>query len=818
MSENTDPIDPLTVPTPSTDTESPKSEDPYKDLEEISERIDKCLKADAFSRVFFENNWGRNVFFYAGAQWLKKMGGRWEKRNLPSWFPRAQTNKFAEKANDLITQLLQGGRVPISYTPATDDEADIGTAEVGERIRDVMYTEAECDQQAHALAAWLVITGNAFGIPNYDVSEDHGTKDVPFMSCPTCAQNGVPGSEADPDAISQKIDPVTEDESAPMCPMCGSTELQPGADIAHTFPVGALQLDICGPFEIRGDHRISDVRKWQKFVHQKKYDLAWAKENWPDFKDKITADSGATADTAQFFMDLFANLTPDFAFGAGLGSNGSTASKYPKVTAYCLRELPSEKFPEGLYAIRLGKNSEAIVEAGPLPTECGAGVKKGKKFLPIIHWGCNIVPGRLWRKTPMDDLITLQVFRNMIEANIRLSIQRMGNAMWMLPKGCGVDVLTGEPGQTVPYNPVSVGGTQFAKPERIPADLNNIGALTTMLKVIDDSMERISGTFFLQGGNAPPGVTAASALAYLGEKGQQSLSTLRTGWALGWAEFDRMGLEIARQNWDDDRMRAVAGKNRKWQVEKFSKADIQGAVNMIIDWNALAPKSNATERATIGQLVQLGFVNPQDEEMQITVLKKFGELDLKGSLSIDVEDAAKEQDRFLNDPAYMPQVRPFVDNSTVHLREHVDFAKTDEFRELPQARQAEWLGHIQNTVLDITTRRLMLTQAGLDPDVPALAEIPSGAAQVAAQASQMAQQAAQQAAAQNGGVPNGAEGPDPRLSPDGTQPTTAGDAAQMPDIADSGVAGPTQQASPDGLPAVVKPAGSPRRIDLPGGG
>ena len=771
MSENTDALDTASAITDTTE-EAPKKS-AYDDVADISERIDKCLKADQFSRIFFENNWARSIFFYAGAQWLRKVGGRWERRNLPVWFPRAQTNKLAEKANDLITQLLTGGRVPITYTPATDDPADIATAEVGERIRDVMYTEAEGDQKAHSIASWLVLTGNAFGIPFYDMDESYGTTKGPSE------ETGEDGQ------------PISQD-----------------------YPIGALQLDVTGPFEIRGDHRVQDVRKWQKFIHQKKYDLNWAKENWPDFKDKIEPDSGATPDTAQYFMDLFANLTPDFAFGAGLSANGNTAAKYPKVSAYVYRELPSQKYPEGIYAVRLGKNPEAIVEAGPLPTVYGAGVKKGRRFLPLIHWGANIVPGRLWRKTPIDDLITLQVFRNMIEANIRLSIQRMGNSLWLLPKGAGIDIITGEPGQKIDYNPVSVGGTQFAKPERIPADLNNLGPLLAMIKEIDDAMERISGTFFLQGGNAPPGVTAASALAYLGEKGQQSLSTLRTGWAQGWAEFEKMSLEIARENWDDDRMRAVAGKNKKWAVEKFTKADIQGAVNMIVDWNALAPKSNATERATIGQLVQLGFVNPQDEEMQITVLKKFGELDLKGSLDLDVEDAAKEEDRFLNKQE-QPQVRPFIDNSTVHLRSHVDFAKTDEFRELTPEEQQAWYGHISNTVLDITTRRMTLTQAGLDPDVPALAEVPSAAAQVAAQAALQAQQAQQQAAAQNGGVPNGAEGPDPRLNPDGTQPTPPPNEAQMPDLAAAG-ATPPQQAAPAGLPPNVKPAGSPRRIDLPG--
>ena len=798
-SQNTDPImKPMQAPGYQEGSEEIKK-DPYDKndpevLADVNDRIDKVLKADSFSRIFFEANWGRNVFFYAGAQWLRRMGGgRWERRNLPSWFPRAITNKFAEKANDLITQLLQGGRVPITYAPATGDAADIAISEIGESLRDVMYTEAQCDEQAQIIASWMILTGNCFAIPHYDMSESFGT-------VPNLMVNGAEGPESAPEDGEEKK-PVDQE-----------------------YPIGSLQLEVAGPFEIRGDYRITDYRKWNSFVHQKRYDLTWAKENWPDYADKIQPDAGTSNDTSQFYMDLFANLTPDFAFGAGLASNSSTSGKYPKVTAYCIRELPSKKYPQGLYALRLGKtSSEAIVDIGPLPTVYGAGVKKGKHFLPLIHWRANIVPGRLWGKTPMDDLVYLQVFRNMVEANIRLSVQRMGNAVWLLPKGCGVDILTGEPGQQIDYNPMSVGGTNFAKPERVPAELNNLGALLALIKEIDDAMERVGGTFFLQGGNAPPGVTAASALAYLGEKGQQSLSTLRSAWAQGWAEFDKMGLELARQNWDDVRIRACVGKNRKWQVEKFTKADLQGACNIVVDWNALAPKSNATERATIGQLIQLGIIQPTDQEMQITILKKFGELALKGSLDIDIEDAAKEQDRFIQKNE-TPLVRPFVDNSMVHLREHVDFAKTDEFREMPQQKQQVWYEHIRLTVLDISTRRQALTQTGLDPDVPALAEVPSAAAEVAAQFAlqQQAQQAA--AAAQNGGVPNGAEGPDPRLNPDGSAtPPPAPDETQMPDIADSATqqpagpqpAGPPQQAAPQQMPPSVKPPGSPRRIGLP---
>lgn len=814
MSMHNDPIEDKSLENTGGDkTPNPETANPYEDLEAISSRIDKTLSADTFARTLFCSDWFRNLAMIAGSQWLKKSNGRWEKRKLPGWFPKAITNKFAEKFGDLTNQLVQAGRVPIAYVPATDDLKDLGIADVGESIREVMYTEAECDEQMVEIASWLISTGNVFGIPHYDMDASHGTSFIPNQQClnPDCA------------AVSTPNEMEMDDDEQPQCPECGggafaSQQDPEGNVIGDEYPTGAIQLDIASPFELRLDHRALVASKLLKFVRQRRYDVQFAKEKWEKFEDLIEPDGGDD-DVGQYYMDMLANLTSGWSSGGGLASNAGN-TKNPKVTAYELRELPSEEFPKGLYAVRIGKNANAIVEAGPLPTEYGAGVRKGQKFLPLIHWKCQSLPGRFWAKSPLDDLVPLQLYRNVVESNIRLSVQRMGNAMWLLPKGCGVDVLTGEPGQSVQYNPVSVGGTQHAKPERIGADLNNVGALLGVLKTIDDAIERLAGTFFLQGGDAPPGVTAASALAYLGEKGQQSLSMLRGNWAKGWREFDIMGLELARQNWDEPRLRTVAGKNKKWQTQSFMKSDLVGAVNMIIDFNALAPQSNATDRAQIAQLVQLGFVNPQDNETQIEVLKTFGQLKLKGSLDTDLQDAAKEQDAFLESQgATQPVIRPYVDNSTVHFHEHVEFAKTDEFRELPQPAQDAWLQHIEDTAKDIVVRRVELTQMGLDPDVPATAEIPSTEAALSAQqAQQMAQQQAQRAqqeqaaAQQNGGAPNGAQGPDPRLTAQGTQPGQAGP-GQTPDIANMGV---NQGMPPGNAPGSIKPPGSPREIQIPG--
>lgn len=749
-------------------------QDPYEDTQAISARIDRTLSIDRFQRSLFEREWFRNVLFIAGQQWIIYERGRWRPRALPAWFPRAQTNKMMEKYKELIAQLIKGEPVPITYNPATDDPADEATAEVGQRMREVFYAEADIEGKEEDVASWLIATGNAFVIPYYDMDEQHGTTFVQSERCNVC------GVVSDPREI------VENGNACPACAEQGiqSTDFSPatdptGAKIGGTFPRGALQADVASPFEIRLDHRITDLKQQRRFIRQRRYDLDWAKEHWTDFKDKITSDYGN--DLSQYYLDVLAHVTGSFSASGGFIGGGPSSPKNPKVTAYEFYELPSEKFPQGLRSVRLGQSPETVVEKGPLPTKYGAGIRDGQYFLNLVHFGADKIPGRFWRRSPLDDIVPLQIFRNTVEANLRLTSQRMGNGIWLKPKGSGVGVITGEPGQEIDYNPVSLGGTSFAKPERVPAELSNLNPLILLMNKIDDSIERVAGTFFLQGGETPPGVTAASALAYLGERAQKALSPLMTSWAKSWKQFELQSLEIVRDNWDDTRIRVVAGKNKKWASLKFTKADLQGAVNLVIDYNGLFPKSNATERATIGQLIQLQVLNPQDPEQQFEILKAFGETKLKGSQDIDVEYAAKEFDQFLTDPNYEPQVQPWVDNSTVHLMQHTDAAKTDEFQELPQERKDIWLAHIKATVYDIVTRRSMFGALGLDPDQPQNAEFTSADALTAAQT-------------QNGGVPNGAEGPDSRLSPVGTagpgQMAAAGagqvQPEQTPDIADGG--------------------------------
>jgi hypothetical protein len=232
-------------------------------------------------------------------------------------------------------------------------------------------------------------------------------------------------------------------------------------------------------------------------------------------------------------------------------------------------------------------------------------------------------------------------------------------------------------------------------------------------------------------------LTCNSALSYLGERANKAMSPWLRSWVRGFARWEAMVLEILREHATDERKRTIAGRNKQWEVQKFSSTQLTGAVNMVIDYEGIFPKSQATTRATLAQLIQLRVLNPADPQQQFEILKAFGETRLRGSIDLNTRVAAQEWDRFLNEDE-KPTIIPIVQDSVAHLQQHSDDTNSDEFRELmktnPPKAQA-WLAHVQLTSQDIVMRRMTFGQLGGDPTGPTPdgSEAPTAAGEQAAQ-------------------------------------------------------------------------------------
>lgn len=749
----------------------------------VSELIDKYLKVNDTTRAAFEWAAFRNLCLIAGQHDVIRLQGQVKLRNIPKYFPRTQTNKFREKRNDLLSAVAQG-RVPIKHLPATDDDAAHGTAEIGERVRDVIYAEARLDEKEHETAAWFVDTGNVFLYPYYDYDEKYGKTPVAKLQCPTC---GKMYSVAAPEEGAPEID-----ENNPVCPECGTPlvpavaenqmdSLEAGDERVDLVPIGSLCVDVLSMFEVRGDYRIRDYKDWRWWVRIQRYDVSYAKEKFGyEGGEEENGDDGNAL--SQHYLDVIASLTDQFNPQSGFGNTAAGSNKQPKVTAYTLFMLPSDDFPDGLIAKRIGKSSVNVIGIDPLDTEYGVGVKKGQKFLPLVHGKATSLSGRLLGSSPLDDAVPLQHFRNRVERAIDMEIRRMANSIWMNPKGSGVDLFNGEAGWVMQYNPLTLGGTTIAKPERVVPQLQYLQYLIEMLKEIDDAIERVTGTYFLAGGDAPQGVSAASALSLLDQRAKKATGPMLREWAKMFLELDKMTLEIARKHWTDQRIKVAAGKNKDFEVSAFTNADLQGAVVMDIDYQSLFPQSEATERAEIEQLIQGGIINPADPEQKLEVLRKFGKMSMLGSINVHERTARIEQSEFLK-TGQPPQLDPMFHNHMVHIVEHTKFANTDEYRALPPAQKELWNAHAQAHFVAEGARRALLMQMQMNPDAAEAVDVGTAGAQAAAQgaASVMGPQPGQQAgtkvgntvgtrAGTTGAGPNQAAAADARSQQVMTQP------------------------------------------------
>ena len=703
---------------------------PYGDITAASNFLDDRIGHYMANRYVFERDWYRNVLYYAGNQWIiyEKNQRRWRRRNLPGWFPRPITNKFAEKTNDIVSSLR---RPTFSYTPTSDKTASVALAESGSHLEKLCWKETKMNQNEPYLRAWLVLTGNVFLIQSYDESVEHGTFEVPALECASCGLTdtfeNVPLECPNEQCPSRGPQPMMGPDGQPQVdPLSGGVvnQVQPPKfkEAKLEYPKGLIVSEVAPPFEIFCDNSVPNWEDQQGFARVRSFSINEAKsiakrvfKDMPGLDQELTALSSETQGAGQLYLSSLAYISATFG-SLGTGAPSPKTSGEDRTTIYEMWHLPTDKYPQGCYIIRFGQNQK-LTKIIPLPSKR----RNGSYFLPGVHFGGDVVPGRFWRKTRMDDLVYKQNQRNLLEAMIMLAAQRMGSPAWLIPRGAGVGLITGEPGIRLNYNILSAGGNTPVKPERLsPEQLNQ--SILLFIQEIDESMERIAGTFFLQGGDTPPGVTAASALAYLGEKAQRAMNSWFQAYEDNFAKWLEQCLEILRVRAPEERV-LMGSQATRWEAKRFIMTDLQGEMEIKAEAGSAFPQSQAAVRATIQSLIELGLINVRDPMTAYNILQHAGLAHLSGAVDDDFKIAAEEFDMFLDtaeETGVPPDVDPVFDNHFAHFMQHKRDAQTDKFRKKPPQVRALWtqhtLMHLRN-MQEWAAAGFTLPRGGEPPDV-----------------------------------------------------------------------------------------------------
>lgn len=688
-------------PEPSaTSTPQPQTADPYDDTDAIVSLVKKKIEEWSRGKEALTRAAWRSILFYRSHQWIvfDRSMNRWRPSRLKPRTPTPVTNRFASTMDTFIS-LLARVEPRLQFPPATDEPDDQATADVCDRIMEVIEDEVNIRYHRQFLAVWNGLTGGVWLETGYDPDPIHGMVPLDPMAMPL----GAP------------LESQASVTPAPGAPPDAASPLTPPAPTMA--PRGKMYVDVCSIFEMLFDPSITDWRKQRRYCRQKTVAVDEAKARWPHIAESITPDS--LTSPGEFYSESLPTLgtNVDDTNSTRMAGNIGPRLQNTRVTEQWYWSMPDDTYPRGLLAIIVGRN--LLAYKGPVPTTALEADGSRTPFLPHVYFPQKLVPGTAWPKTIADDLAHKQAQRNRFESICEQTAMRMSNPVWLLPEGANVVNITGDPGQVIKYNAL---GPSPAKPERIPGQ--NISAtLIQMIEIIDKDFEELAGLFDVLKGSRPAGVSAGIALQLLKERGESRFSPMFILWETSWAEWGRQALEIFREYATEERMLRIQGRDGQWQVQKFMGADLKGRVNVVPEAASSFPKSTLTERAEVEQLVALGALNPvADPEVRYKMLKQYGKLDWIPALAADTKNAMMENEVFerlalnpalqqmppentqamaqilMTNPGQvaqelaqfgiqLPRVRPNVDDHAVHSREHGEWLKSEHSQKLPMSIQ-----------------------------------------------------------------------------------------------------------------------------------
>lgn len=604
--------------------------DPYGDDKKLLDYF-KRRKEEAWDHRFvYERAWWRILLYDLGRQWIyyDNLRGQWVDKRMAKWIPRPVTNKIGETVAT-IRSVFQSVQLQVKCRPEGNDPKNVSTAETADKLEPAIAWEHKMPQVQRESDFWLITLGNVFWLPWWDKRAGVGAKTVPFEQCQTC------GTVSAPDEI---------DDARGVCPKCGtpSTFTQVPSEMPVTRGCG--RTDVCSPFEIAippGFQTFEDISHLFRVRWRTKQ---YYESNYPELAKTLRFDKMPAERSLQLLRAI--GTTTDIGNSPiSLGTSGTVSTLGEGISEFELWMKPCRDYPEGLLLRVVGDAQPQVIRdasqslPGPLPYR----TQKGDPLWPWLHCGYEQMGGRVWHRSPIEPLLSKQDQINQVDSLIQLIVQRTANPVWLEPKGAEVKKFTGEPGLVVQYNPLLAAGN--AKPERIAGEGIQPSLMALRQGFIAD-LEALAGTSDVLKGQRPPNIEAFSALQLLVERSQSRFAPVLAERGRLYREWYGLALELERAYGPEERVWSVLGPNQTWTVQTFKRAELQGAIQILIEDGSQTPKTSLGKRAAIEQLNQLGFINKQDPEQQYTVLKTFGQTDLLPSLDNDVKSSLREQDEF----------------------------------------------------------------------------------------------------------------------------------------------------------------------------
>jgi hypothetical protein len=664
-----------------------------EDLENLARKIEDFYKSDTTAKSALSYNWERNHLMLDGKQWIvydgeRGQGGQWRQLQVQranEYIPRPVTNYLFDIYQTLKSYLIQH-RPRSTVTPNTQLRKDKMAAKLATIVLEANWERLKETQNYEYAASVCVLYGTVFKKSYWDTSSLQVAR-VPRMELVdvTDPMTGmVTGQQEQP-----VIDPMT------------------GEEIIDELPLGDVNTTVVEPYRFILDPLATDLHtaRWVMEYSiqpiervQELYDKQ--EEGYTGLAAMLTPEKALSSSLSRFYN---LKTSSGVRSGSSITAQGKGEMVENAVVLKEYYEAPTRKFPKG----------RLVVVANGLTLYSGASPCEGPElgdWHPYSECRWELVPGRFWGKSPLDDTTEIQKQVNSIDAAIILTRKTMAIPQKLIPTDSGIKPgeWTGRPGQEIRYR--STGAT----PSTIPAAGVDPQVFQERKQKLED-MKAISGAVDILKGDRPPGVTAASALEMLFEVGTGKLRPSLERWKCFIENDQKKQLRLTARMYREPRdqfIRLLHQKNKglpKETIDNFIGSDLYDNCNVVIEAGSNIPKLQSAEKANLREMAMLGTLNLESPQNKMEFNRRMGVIGFDNEVGPDVERAEWEND-LMDDILQSPDNKPVVladELHDVHREIHLRRMKEPAFITLPAEVQEAYMEHLAEHDMHIEAKKTM---------------------------------------------------------------------------------------------------------------
>lgn len=561
-----------------------------KSPEDIATKIEDFYKQDLSDKLLRAQTWDECIRFYDGDQHIEYNVSLSRFQNISisknnDFIPRPTTNYILPNVKTIVSQLTKQ-RPQSQVRPNSKDPQDISAAKVSDLILDVKHEELREEEKQMEKAYWGTICGTVFKKIFWDESNLKVLKVPKYKTIDEQYEDQIEGSSESVTKTRQIEQPDGFDE----------------------FPVGDVNTQVIPPFNIAFALNTRSPLELDWIMEYSIQKIDWIKEQYSKKGNGYTGKAKEVTEEKNLSTVLQLEYKLRTLTGRRSGGQSSGSGYLQLKNSAVLKEYyqkPSTKYPRGrMVAVANGKTlyDSKSEDGSPYFVE-----GFDDSWHPYVDWRFEIVPGRAWGKSAVEEQVSIQRRINSIDALIILNRRTMAIPQWLVPEGSGVPngYINGRPGLNIPYRPVGANG---AKPEKVKGDTLPQQVYQERDQAVVD-IKRVGMTQDVLEGVNPVGVKTAYQLEQLQENALAMYGSVFQRWEKSYEREEIKKLLLIAKRYKEPRpefgkkLKAINREITDIDLEMFLGSDLKDNVNVRVEVGSSIPRSKAGENALLREMV-----------------------------------------------------------------------------------------------------------------------------------------------------------------------------------------------------------------------